>query len=66
MKKRLCTALCYTFGAIVISVLFLFISWAVFKWVHLPYTEIAVDISKTVDRNKPITVPDAAYNNKLL
>lgn len=64
MRKRLCTALCYTFGAIIITVLFLFISWAVFKWVHLPYTEIAIDATKTVDRTKPITVPDATYSDK--
>ena len=38
MKKRLLTALCYTFAAIVISVMILFISWAVFNKVDLPYT----------------------------
>lgn len=64
MKKRLCTALCYTFGAIVITVLFLFISWAVFKWVNIPYTEIALDVGKNVDRTKPITVPGATYSDK--
>lgn len=34
---RLLKALAYLFGAIIISVLILFISWAFFKWVDLPY-----------------------------
>jgi LMBR1 domain-containing protein 1 len=37
MGTRLLKALGYLFGAIVISVLILFISWAFFKWVDLPY-----------------------------
>lgn len=38
MKKRLLTALCYTFAAIIISVMLVFISWAFLKYVELPYT----------------------------
>ena len=45
MKKRLLTALCYTFGAIVISVIVLFISWAVFKSVSLPYSQVALQLT---------------------
>lgn len=57
MKKRLLTALCYTFGAIVITVMFLFISWAVFKWVSVPYTLTALNLNDVVaDRNLPINV----------
>ena len=37
MCSRLLKALCFTGGAIVISVLILFISWAFFKYVDLPY-----------------------------
>jgi hypothetical protein len=37
MVTRLLRALAYLFGAIVISVMVLFITWAVFKWVDLPF-----------------------------
>jgi LMBR1 domain-containing protein 1 len=37
MPSRLLKALAYEFGAIVISVMVLFITWAVFKWVDLPF-----------------------------
>lgn len=46
MKKRLLTALCYTFGAIIISVMILFITWAVFKNVSLPYTQVSLEASQ--------------------
>jgi hypothetical protein len=42
MCKRLLTAIGYTFGAIVISVLILFISWAFFKYVDLPFHSITL------------------------
>jgi LMBR1 domain-containing protein 1 len=42
MCKRLLTAIGYTFGAIVISILILFISWAFFKYVDLPYRSITL------------------------
>jgi hypothetical protein len=45
MCSRLLKALCYLFGAIVISIMILFISWAFFKFVDLPYTEVALDVS---------------------
>lgn len=66
MKKRLCTALCYTTGAIIITVMFVFISWAVFKWVNIPYTELALDFSKNKITNlsQPITVTDPVKSNK--
>ena len=65
MKKRLCTALCYTVGAIVITVMFVFISWAVFKWVSIPYTEIALDFSKNkINRTQPITITAPLKSNK--
>ncbi len=56
MKKRLLTALCYTFGAIVISVMILFISWAVFKSVSIPYEQVALKLAQTVDSKNPITI----------
>jgi LMBR1 domain-containing protein 1 len=37
LPRRLLKALAYLFGAIVISVLILFITWAFFKYVDLPY-----------------------------
>lgn len=37
MCRRLVKALLYTIGALVISLLILFITWAVFKYVDLPY-----------------------------
>jgi hypothetical protein len=37
MCSRLLKALCYLAGAIIISVLILFISWAFLKYVDLPY-----------------------------
>lgn len=37
MCSRLLKALAYLFGAVVISVLILFISWAFFKYVDIPY-----------------------------
>jgi LMBR1 domain-containing protein 1 len=65
MKKRLCTALCYTIGAIVITVMFVFISWAVFKWVSIPYTEVALDFSKNkINRTQPITITDPIKSTK--
>lgn len=45
MCSRLLKALCYLAGAIVISVLILFISWIFFKYVDLPYDEIALDVT---------------------
>lgn len=45
MCRRLLVALAYLFGAIVVSVLILFITWAFFKFVDLPYKEIVVDAS---------------------
>ncbi len=64
MKKRLCTALCYTVGAIVISVLLLFISWAVFKWVHIPYTELSLNLNQKFNRNNVINPADSASSDK--
>jgi cell division septal protein FtsQ len=43
MISRLLKALAYLFGAIVISVMVLFISWAICKWVDLPYQEISIN-----------------------
>lgn len=37
MCTRLLKALAYLFGAVIISVMILFITWALFKWVDLPY-----------------------------
>ncbi len=66
MKKRLCTALCYTVGAIIITVMFVFISWAVFKWVNIPYKELALDFTKNkiTNRSIAITVPEPAKSDK--
>lgn len=64
MRKRLCTALCYTVGAIIITVMVLFISWAVFKWVNLPYSELSLNIANKVNRNAPINVPTPGYSDK--
>jgi LMBR1 domain-containing protein 1 len=36
--SRLLKALCYEAGAIIVSVLILFITWAFFKYVDIPYT----------------------------
>lgn len=47
MCRRLLVALAYLFGAIVVSVLILFITWAFFKFVDLPYTEVVVDVGAT-------------------
>jgi len=47
MCRRLLVALAYLFGAIVVSVLILFITWAFFKFVDLPYTEVVVDAGAT-------------------
>ena len=46
MCKRLLKALAYTFGALVISVMILFISWAFLKFVELPVTEVVLQESQ--------------------
>lgn len=47
MCKRLLKALAYLVGAIVITVMILFISWAFFKYVDLPYTEVMLTAANT-------------------
>jgi hypothetical protein len=47
MCTRLLKALAYLTGAIIISVLILFISWAFLKYVDLPYDEIALDVNSS-------------------
>lgn len=56
MKKRLLTALCYTFGAVVITVMLLFISWTGLKFCSIPYTSVSLDISQDSNQDQPITV----------
>ena len=60
MCSRFLKALCYTFGAIIISVLILFISWAFLKYVDLPYTEISVGVNETGNPEKSVAV-DATF-----
>ena len=46
MCSRLLKALCYTGGALVISLLILFISWIFFKFVDLPYKQITLSLNQ--------------------
>lgn len=66
MKKRLLTALCYTVGAIIISVMLFFISWAVFKWVNLPYNQLSLNLNQGTNRANAITVIPPASANKIV
>lgn len=56
MCRRLLVALAYLFGAIVVSVLILFITWAFFKFVDLPYTEVVVNAAST--GTNPVPSPE--------
>lgn len=47
MCSRLLKALCYLVGALVISAMLLFITWAFFKFVDVPYTEVSINLSNT-------------------
>lgn len=46
MCSRLLKALCYTGGALIVSILILFVSWAVFRYVDLPYKSITLNINQ--------------------
>lgn len=48
--KRLCTALCYTIGAILVSALLLFVTWTFLKWTNLPYNEVALNFNSSFNR----------------
>ena len=64
MRKRLLRALCYTFGAMIISIMILFISWAVFKNVNLPYDEISINMSNAVDSSTAISLKPQVVTKK--
>jgi LMBR1 domain-containing protein 1 len=55
MCKRLLSALFYTIGALVISLLILFISWIFFRYVDLTYTEVTLTVNQTNDSSKTKT-----------
>jgi len=55
MCSRLLKALAYLAGAIIISVLILFISWAFFKYVDLPYDEVTLESTNL--GTTPVTDP---------
>lgn len=46
MCSRILKALAFLAGAIVISVLILFISWAFFKYVDIPYDELVLNANQ--------------------
>jgi LMBR1 domain-containing protein 1 len=55
MCSRLLKAFCYLFASLIISVLILFITWIFFKYVDIPYEEVAISVSQTGTTN--ITSP---------